>query len=54
MARLTERIVAEALDAVRWEAMEAQMPERLREACDEAAEGRRWALLRWRWARGDA
>jgi hypothetical protein len=46
MARLTERIVAEALDAVRWDAMLREVAARLPELCRDAADAA--TLARWR------
>lgn len=46
MAAMTDRIVTEALDAVRWQAMEDEVRVRLPELCDEAAEAARWTRLR--------
>jgi hypothetical protein len=46
MERMTARIAQEALLAVRWEAMEAEVRVRLPELCDDAAEAAEWARLR--------
>lgn len=46
LSQMTERIVRESLDELRWQAMEAEVRERLPELCRDTVAAARLARLR--------
>ena len=51
---MDDRLIEEALRKLRWEGMEAEMPRRLLETCDEAAQAAHWARIRIAHAQDEA